>query len=52
MMKRNHGDGGSYIKALLRDTKNAAVEGGATREMIYLGDFARTDSPWSTMTPS
>ena len=30
MMKRNHGDGGSYIKTLLRDTKNATVEGDAT----------------------
>jgi hypothetical protein len=30
MMKRSHGDGGSYIKTLLRDTKNAAVEGDVT----------------------
>jgi hypothetical protein len=30
MMERSHGDDGSYIKSLLRDTKNAAVEGGAT----------------------
>jgi len=30
MMKKNLGDGGSYIKTLLRDTKNAAVEGDAT----------------------
>jgi len=44
MMKRNHGNGGSCIKTLLRDMKNAAVEGGATMEMIYFGDFARTDS--------
>ncbi len=29
MMKRSHGDEGSYIKTLLRDAKNAAVEGGA-----------------------
>ena len=25
--EKDHGDGGSYIKTLLRDTKNAAVEG-------------------------
>ncbi len=31
MMKRSHGDGGSYIETLLGDTKIAAVEGGATR---------------------
>ena len=30
MMKRRKGDGGSYMKTLLRDPKNAAVEGGAT----------------------
>jgi len=36
MMKRNNGDGGSYIKTLLRDTKNAAVEGGRYHGgMIY-----------------
>jgi len=29
-MKMNLGDGGSYIKMLLRVTENAAVEGGAT----------------------
>jgi len=29
-MKRNHGDGGFYIKTLFRDTNNAPVEGGAT----------------------
>jgi hypothetical protein len=32
-MKRNHGNGGSCIKILLRDTNNAAVEGGATIEI-------------------
>jgi hypothetical protein len=30
MMKKNYGDGGSDVKILLRDMKNAAVEGGAT----------------------
>jgi hypothetical protein len=30
MMERNHVDGGSDVKILLRDMKNAAVEGGAT----------------------
>jgi hypothetical protein len=44
MMKMSRGDGGSYMKTFLRDTKNAAVEGGATM-MIYFWDFARTDSP-------
>jgi hypothetical protein len=39
-MKKNLGDGGSYIKTLLRDTKNAAVEDGATMgrlDDLFLG---------------
>jgi len=44
MMKRGHGDGGSYTKVLLCGAKNAAVEGGAAM-MIYFWDFAGTDSP-------
>jgi len=39
--ERNHGDGGSYIKTLLRDTKNAAVEGGATMLMIHFLGLCR-----------
>ena len=34
MMKRSHGYGGSYIKTLLRDTKNAALEGGALSDHL------------------
>jgi hypothetical protein len=29
-MNRNHDDGCPYLKTLLRDTKNAAVEGDVT----------------------
>ena len=32
LVKKNHGGGGSYIKALLRDMEYAAVEDGATVE--------------------
>jgi hypothetical protein len=37
MMIRGHGDGGSRIKNLLRDTKNGAVEG--TAAMGKKGDI-------------
>jgi hypothetical protein len=30
LVKKNHGDGGSYIKVLLRGMESAAVEDGAT----------------------
>jgi hypothetical protein len=43
-MKKNHGDGGSHIKTLLLDKKNAAVEDGPTRLIIYFWDFAGTGS--------
>ncbi len=49
MMKRSHGDGGSYIKPLLRDTKNAALEGGALFQMTIIRHSSLILAPAKTM---